>query len=384
MMVHIDALTLTADGSLQFSPAGDSLVADNAGNEVLGSANDVFNFTPSNLGLVTDGLVGSSLALDGSSNELANVNINGISSENFINPEQLNQEIDRQNQQLLDLKPSAIDGDNSEEEHLLFSLASTADLDGTNYRDEDIVFFDGIEFQSYFDGSQVGLSPYDIDAFDIVGEGEILLSFSTTATLTVDGVSTKVADSDLVKFVASELGSSTAGHFEMFFDGSKFGLTEPLQDIDGVQLLDDDSLLISTIGSTNIVPEVRTDDEDILRVESDFDSNDHWSLYFDGGNADLAGSNAEDTNAFSLDSSGQLHLSTIGDAQVQGANGTEIISNNLSILQLQPSSLGAETAGIYNQDLLFDGTNFGLLENNINALSLESSIDLEALTISNQ
>ena len=124
-------------------------------------------------------------------------------------------------------------------------------LNGVNYRDEDIIAFDGSDYQQYFDGSDVGVSGSDLDGFDIISDTEILLSFSTSMNLIIDGVETAIDDSDIVKFTSTQLGSSTAGEFELFFDGSEFGLTEDNQDIDGLQLLEDGSLLISFLGSTS-------------------------------------------------------------------------------------------------------------------------------------
>ena len=103
-----------------------------------------------------------------------------------------------------------------------------------SFADEDIISFDGTSFTKHFDGSDVGLSGLEIDAFDLISKKEILLSFTTSTTISGVG---KVDDSDLVKFTATQLGDKTDGTFEMYFDGSDVGLTKSGEDIDGVTLL---------------------------------------------------------------------------------------------------------------------------------------------------
>ncbi len=258
--------------------------------------------------------------------------------------------------------------------YFFFSLKENSyEINGNSYRDEDIVAFDGQEFQLFFDGSDVGVGPLDLDAVDIVGDSEVLLSFSTPTTITIDGVDTKVDDSDIVKFTGTSMGEVTEGSFEMFFDGSEFGLTGDLQDIDGIQLLNDDNLLISTIGSSSTIIEgVRVSDEDILRVEPLAPNTTTWSMYLDGGDVGLNDNDSEDINALSVTTAGKVAVSTVGDVTVADQGGNDFVGNNVSVLEFTPSGVGEETSGSFNPILLFDGTEFGLTAENINAMSFES------------
>lgn len=132
--------------------------------------------------------------------------------------------------------------------NLLFSLKSGTTLDGVAVANEDIVEFDGSTFNLLFDGSDLGLAGVTIDAFDVISETEILLSFTNPINIAGFG---NVDDSDIVKFNATSLGDNTTGTFEKFFDGSDVGLSLSGEDIDGVTLREDGTLLFSTSGAYN-------------------------------------------------------------------------------------------------------------------------------------
>ena len=89
------------------------------------------------------------------------------------------------------------------------------------------------------------LTGADIDAFTLLPDGSLL--FSLTTAKKVPGIG-KVADSDIVRFVPTALGSTTAGAFELYFVGAKVGLTENGEDIDALAVLKDGRLIISTTG----------------------------------------------------------------------------------------------------------------------------------------
>ena len=259
-------------------------------------------------------------------------------------------------------------------EMFYFSLQeNTFDLAGNTYRDEDIIKFDGEEFTTFFDGSDVQVSGLDLDAFDIISESEILLSFSTPKTLVVDGEDVEVDDSDIVKFIGSQMGSDTEGSYEMFFDGSEYGLNAALEDIDGIQLLDEENLLISTIGSSdNIIAGSLVTDEDILQVDlSAADRADAWSIYMDGSDIGLDDNDNEDVSAITLNSQNDVFVSTIGDSTVPDRAGNEVAANNVSALEFNPTYLGSNTSGSFDRTPIFDGNNFGLDAENINAMSIE-------------
>ena len=186
------------------------------------------------------------------------------------------------------------------QELLFFSANSKTNINGSTYANEDIIVYDGDHYKQYFDGSDVGIANVNINALDVIDDKETLLSFSSPTELVINGVKTLVDDSDIVKFTISQLGKATAGRFEMFFDGSENGLTKDLQDIDGIKLLEDGSIAISTIGSTNIIGDVLTRDEDILLIDP-LNLESPWSVYFDGSDVGLNTTNSEDINGFTID-----------------------------------------------------------------------------------
>ncbi len=115
-------------------------------------------------------------------------------------------------------------GDSGSSADVLFSLRNSTTVGGVVVRSEDIVRHDGNSFALFFDGSDVGLGKkgVNVDAFTVISDNEILLSFGKA--LTLEGVG-YVDDSDVVKFTATSLGEETAGTFEMYLDGSDVGLT---------------------------------------------------------------------------------------------------------------------------------------------------------------
>jgi hypothetical protein len=87
----------------------------------------------------------------------------------------------------------------------------------------------------YFDGSDVGLSgtAENIDAIGVLPDGRVVLS--TTGTVSVTGVTRE--DEDLIVFTPTSLGTTTAGTWDVYFDGSDVGLgTSADEDVDAVYI----------------------------------------------------------------------------------------------------------------------------------------------------
>jgi uncharacterized protein YjiK len=223
---------------------------------------------------------------------------------------------------------------------------------GLNVSNEDIVSFDGIEYTMVFDGSDLGLSGLQIDAIDILDADEILISFTSSASL--PGISGTVDDSDIVKFTATQLGDSTAGSFELFFDGSDVGLGVSAEDVDGIELLDDGRVLISTSGNFSVA-QLTGQGEDILALtptslgETTAGS---WSLYFDGNDVGLTGAGVD---GLSVGGNGAIYLTSKRRFDVPGLSGKDE-----DVFVFYPSSLGENTAGAYDLTLMFDGSLQGL------------------------
>ena len=140
----------------------------------------------------------------------------------------------------------------------LVSFGSTTDVPLLGIvEDEDLVARDpacGV-FALYFDGSDVGLADADVDAVHLRADGSLLLSFAdptTIAGLSGGPNGELVDDSDLVLFTPSSIGPQTAGSFSFFFDGSDVGLTQMLEDVDGVWEREDGSLVLTTLGSATV------------------------------------------------------------------------------------------------------------------------------------
>ena len=247
---------------------------------------------------------------------------------------------------------------------LYFSLHNNASVGGLDVADEDIISFDGSNFSLKFDGSDVGISG-EIDAFHFINDTQIIMSFTTAED--IPGISNRVDDSDLVLFTATQLGETTQGTFEPYFDGSDVGLTTNNEDIDAVTRLPNGDLLISTKGSSSVTG-VNGHDEDLLRFSPDDPNNmgnvtsGSWEMYFDGGDVQL-GSDGEDIKGASVDGAGKLYLSTIGNFSALGQDG-----HDDDVFVFTPSSLGSSTSGSIDPELYFDGSEWGLSSNDIRGL----------------
>jgi hypothetical protein len=205
----------------------------------------------------------------------------------------------------------------------------------------------------YLDGSDVGLNNsggLDINAFHINADGSILMSFVGASTIPDVG---SVDDSDIVRFVPTSLGATTAGTFELYFDGSDVGLSSNGEDVDAIGFAPDGSLVISTIGNAD-VGIGRTRDEDLLKFTASSlgaNTSGSWSLYFDGSDVGLT-DRSEDVFGTWLDSNGDIYLTTNGTFSVSGAAG-----DGADIIQCVPGSLGSSTSCSFS--LYWDGSTMG-------------------------
>jgi hypothetical protein len=228
---------------------------------------------------------------------------------------------------------------------------------------EDIVAFDGSAFSLYFDGSDVGLGSFTLDAFAVISPTEILMSFTSAGT--VGGVA--MDDSDILTFTATSLGATTAGTFSMYFDGSDVGLSSDSEDVDAVELLASGRLLVSTTGSVSVPGVSSGADEDLLEftpTSLGTSTAGSWTLYFDGSDVGLS-SSSEDVDAVAVDGSGKIHLSTTGAFAVSGVSGADE-----DVFVFTPTSLGSTTQGTFAPALFFDASNHGLGGNDVYAIDL--------------
>ncbi|NET44247.1 choice-of-anchor Q domain-containing protein [Okeania sp. SIO2B3] len=231
-----------------------------------------------------------------------------------------------------------------ETESLLFSLKNNQPtLGGVSFTREDIVEYNLADqsFSKFFDGSEVGLNGFRIDAFEVVDNNEILFSFEEPKN--INGI--QVDDSDIVKFTPTSPGDNSSGSFELYFDGSDVGLNQGDENIDGLSVdpLTGD-LLISTIGNAS-VSGISSKDEDILRFNSDTlgsNTSGTWSLEFDGSDVQLKTRN-EDIDAIGINGE-QLLLSTTGNFAV-----TDVSGENRDVFIFNPNTLGSSTSGTFEE-----------------------------------
>ncbi|MET0152504.1 MAG: cadherin domain-containing protein, partial [Candidatus Binatia bacterium] len=243
-----------------------------------------------------------------------------------------------------------------------FSLRAAATVGGVSVANEDIVSYDGAgHFSLAFDGSDVGLAGYRIDAFAWLDSDSLLLSVDADLANILPGMTGPIDDSDVVRFDASSLGATTAGTFSMYFDGSDVGLTQSAADVDAFELLSDGRIVISTTGTVSVSsPSAR--DEDRLAFPPSMlgqTTAGTFALYFDGSDVGL-GDSPEDIDAVSVDASGRLFLSTADAFAVPGLSGADE-----DVFVFNPTQLGPTTAGAYLPSLFFDGSSFGLAANDV-------------------
>ncbi len=252
------------------------------------------------------------------------------------------------------------------------SVADTSATLGSlgTVNDEDIVVLDPATgaYSWLFDGSDVGITT-DIDAFDVLDNGHILMSFDTNQSVT--GVGT-VQDVDVVEFTPTSLGSTTAGTFSWKFDGSDVGLSSSTEDIDALFFLADGSMVISGRNAVSVTG-VSAQDEDLLRFTATSwgsTTAGTWTWYFDGSDVGLSTTTSEDVDGVWLDTAitpyPHVYLGTLGAFSVTG-----IAGENEDVFVFKPTALGSTTSGTFNTALYLDGSLFGLSAYDVDAFDVQ-------------
>lgn len=237
----------------------------------------------------------------------------------------------------------------------------SADTDGTVggllFADEDILAFDtGSESWSlYFDGSDVGLGPVDVDAFTLMDDGSILLSLDEP--FDVNGNGREVDDSAILRFIPTSLGDDTDGSFALYFNGAAVGLTTDAENVDAVGLTAEGYLLLSTSGAFN-VGTLSGGGEDLLLFQPETlgqQTSGDWEFYFDGSDVGLADSADEDVWGTWQDvQTGEIYLTTEGTFAVPGLSG-----DGADIFICTPLSVGSNTQCDFGSALFWDGSAHG-------------------------
>ncbi len=224
-------------------------------------------------------------------------------------------------------------------ETIYISSSAAVTIGGANYADEDVLAYDAATagWSLLFDGSDVGLGPVDVDAFQLRANGTLLLSLDAPLTLAGPGL---VDDSDVLLFTPTSLGPTTAGSFAIYIDGSDVGLTTAAEDVDAIGLLGNGDLLIS-VGGKAAVNGLTALDEDLLRLspsQTGANTQGSWTLYFDGSDVGLTRSTEDVTGVIVDPATGRLYLTTLGNFAVPGLSG-----RRGDVFTCTPSALGATT-----------------------------------------
>ncbi|MCO5188466.1 MAG: hypothetical protein M9918_09775 [Anaerolineae bacterium] len=243
---------------------------------------------------------------------------------------------------------------------MFVSSSGTGTVDGVVFKDEDILTYDAASgvWDIYIDLSDVGVT-VDLDAFAILDDGAILMSFNVPVAIAGVG---SVDDSDIVKFIPTTTGAVTDGSFEMYLDGSSYDLSANGEDIDAIGFSPTGDLIISVAASGDVGFGTFRD-EDMIVLDSVSNT---WSLYFDGSDVGLSDSSSEDVWGTWLDSSnGNIYLSTAGAFTVTGASG-----DGADILLCAAPVLGDNTSCTFSS--YWDGSLHGFAGQAIDGFALAS------------
>jgi len=226
---------------------------------------------------------------------------------------------------------------------LLVSVGDTSGtIDGLSFQDEDILAYHtaGKQWSMVFDGSDVGWGKVDLEAFDVLADGSFLLTPSKK--LMIPGVG-EVLPSDIMRFIPTTLGSTTAGVWEWYFDGSDVGLNSNGEYIDAIAFDPSGRLLISSEGAFD-AGGVKGNDEDLFtftKLSLGATTAGSWALYFDGSRMALT-KNDEDIDAVWIKLDGDIYLSTKGKFAAASSHNA-IGGDQNDVFICKPLAIGAAT-----------------------------------------
>ena len=198
------------------------------------------------------------------------------------------------------------------------------------YKNEDIVAFAFAtgQFSIFFDGSECGLADANLDDFDILDTGNMI--FTLRSSFDIPGLG-EVDDSDVIEYTPDATG---CGDFSFRLKGADVGLTRGSEDIDGLGVAADGSLVISTIGTATVpgsAGELKVRDQALIKLDEAAGT---WSLYFDGEDVNLIDS-SEDIRSVWIDpltdAQGNQHtyLTLSGDFEVESNNSDDGDKNDV-------------------------------------------------------
>jgi hypothetical protein len=234
---------------------------------------------------------------------------------------------------------------------LHFSTAGDFAVPGTGGSpdDADIYSWNDVLFARVFDGSAALLpGNADIDALVVVDADTFYMSFSRNAGTTVPAPVGTAQDEDIVLY--------DGGTWSLFFDGSDVGLANSSdEDVDAFEILDGDSIVVSTVGNPDVgMPDFTEADEDLLECTGTFGdaTTCAWSVYFDGSDVALSatGENVDGAALHATD----LYLTTSGGFSVGGLSG-----QNVDVFRCDAVGAGVSTT-CTGFGMFFDGSANGI------------------------
>jgi hypothetical protein len=209
------------------------------------------------------------------------------------------------------------------------SLANPAGTPGlTGLKRHDVVLRDqeAGTWSMHFDGSDVGLGSWGIDALARLDDGSLVMSFDKNVNLPglVGGPSGLAVDRcDLVRFVPTSTGWNTAGQWHFWFDGSDVGLSGGGEDIDAVDVLANGDIVLSTKSKASVTGISNFPAQGLLRfapTSLGAVTAGSWHVHLDGPDVGLS-VGSENIDAVSIGPGGRLTLSTTGNFEVGGVSG---------------------------------------------------------------
>lgn len=225
-------------------------------------------------------------------------------------------------------------------------------IGGVSFAAADIVAYNGAtgQWSMQLDASDAGLAK-NLTAFYRQDQpsGLDIYYLVFGANQPIAGLGT-ITPWDIVKFTPTQLGPTTAGTFEWYFDGSDVGLSNTGEKIDAIGMDQDGRLLISLTGGGSVPrpgTALKVADEDIIAftpATTGQNTTGTWAAFFDGSAA-VSGLAVEDINGFWDDpATGDLYITLLGSYNVGGVQG-----NGNDILKLSPSG------GSYSSIMIWNG-----------------------------
>ena len=238
------------------------------------------------------------------------------------------------------------------------------------YKNEDIVTYTPAtgQFALFFDGSVCGLANTNLDDFDILDNGRFI--FTLRSKFTIPGLG-EVDDSDVIEYTPST-EDGVCGTFAFRLKGADVGLTKGAEDIDGLGVAADGSLLISTIGTTRVpssTGELVAKDRSLIKL-NEAGTIPTWSLYFDGDDVGLTRGSEDIRSVWedpALDAQGNqnLYLTLSGKFDVESQNEDKGDKNDVEGCTLLQAGETTECAFFK----LWDGATVGA-ENQLDGLAI--------------